>query len=419
MAEWTHKGLLEKTVVKRTEEPDESYRHGKRRKGLMVQLNTSGNHTFLYRRLVKGVRYGFTLGRFPELSLAHAREMTDAINDFDGTPKEAWEALYAPKAPDSVLTVGQLINKYVIDCETVRKNRAWKKQETVLNNELEPYLDLPAAELTGDHVYAVVQACLDRGSPRAAQEALKQIKGMYARAMNKHRQRRVVVDKEEALVASKVDRWLDITRNPAEGIVLPTYKAKSHHIEGKELLAFPGKLAASAVRDDVKVLLLIQLQTLGRVGEVAGMSWDEVDLKSRIWTIPAERYKTGVQHTVMLSTQTTRLLRRLKKGSTSRYAFPMPRNQDKPLTSEEVAHRINYARASLKQHKDFTSHSLRRSGATWLAAEKCPYEVRERILGHKIDTETDMANRYDKHLYLEERREWVQRWCDYLEGVNA
>ena len=91
MVELTHKYITSLTVEKRSELPDESYLHGKRRKGLMLQTNPSGNHTFLYRRLVKGKRYGFTLGGFPELTLASAREMVDGINGHDGTPKEAWD----------------------------------------------------------------------------------------------------------------------------------------------------------------------------------------------------------------------------------------------------------------------------------------------------------------------------------------
>lgn len=419
MAELTHTTIKNLAVEKRSEVPDESYRHGKRRKGLMLQTNPSGNHVFLYRRLVNGTRYGFTLGRFPELSLALAREMVDEINDYDGTPQEAWEALYAPKKPEQpaeVMTVGRLIHKYAVECETVRKNRAWKAQRTVLINELKPYLDIPADKLTHEHVQAVVQSCLDRGSPRVAQEVRKQIAGMFARAMGRHRKKRVVVAKEDATTAANDEKWLDLKENPADPITAPIYKPKSHHMKGKELLAFPKRLAASAVRDDVKQILLLQMQTFCRVGEVAGMAWEELDLKRRVWVIPGERYKTGVEHTVMLSTQSTVLLRRLKKNSESRYVFPMPRFPHKPMTSEEVAHRISYARPSLKQHKDFTSHSLRRSGATWLAAEKCPYEVRERLLGHKLDTEGDMSERYNMHLYLGERREWTQKWCDYLEG---
>ncbi|PLW69444.1 tyrosine-type recombinase/integrase [Pseudohalioglobus lutimaris] len=419
MMEFTHKTIQALSVTKRDELADESYRHGKRRRGLMVQANVSGNHRFLYQRMVGGKKYKFTLGRFPELGLAEAREMVDAINDYDGTPKEAWDAL-KPKDEDKngdVLTVEKLINQYVEECEVIRKNRDWKGQERVLKKELKPYLHMPAEDLTKVHVLAVVNACIDRGSERTAHEALKQIKGMYARAMNQHRKRNKKVEKG-AVVATIVDKWLDISMNPAAGVEVLKYKPKSHHFDTKALKVFPSKLQSSDIRGDVKDILLIQLQTFCRVGEVAGMSWKELDLKKGEWVIPGERYKTGDPHTVMLSKQTIKRLKEIKKKTESEYVFPMPRFPEKAMTSAEVAHRINYVRDSLKVDEDFSSHSLRRSGSTWLAAQNppCPYEVKERLLGHKIDTEGDMAERYNKYKYMDERKEWTQKWCDYLEG---
>jgi integrase len=41
--------------------------------------------------------------------------------------------------------------------------------------------------------------------------------------------------------------------------------------------------------------------TAARSGETRGMTWGEVDLENRIWTIPAERMKAGKEHRVPLS----------------------------------------------------------------------------------------------------------------------
>lgn len=420
--ELTHKFISTLTVEKRGEIADESYRHGKPRKGLMLQTNISGNHVFLYRRMVKGVRYGCTLGAFPELGLAAARELVDDINDHDEGPQAGIDALLDARRPASeddqaevVLTVDRLINRYIEkECEV--HNRDWKNQELVLKRELKPYLTRPASALTEDDVLAVVQGCLDRGSPRTAQEIRKQIKSMYNWAMAKKRERRSALSRDEAKRATLRKAIPGITTNPADNVHAPVYKAKSHHLDDKALLAFKGKLAASTLRDDCKLILTIQLQTFCRVGEVAGMRWDELNLTKGIWTIPGERYKTGFNHDVYLSRQTAKLLRQIKKAARSpEFVFPMPLRSDKPMSARDVAKEINKARTSMKQHADFSSHSLRHSGATWLAANHCPYEVRERLLGHKIDTQGDMAARYNQHNYSDERGAWTQRWCDFLE----
>lgn len=414
----THNTIKNLRVDKRRELADESDRHGKRRKGLMLQANVSGNHRFLYNRLIRGTRYRFTLGAFPDLSLAAAREMVDAINDYDGTPQEAWDALYKPKEEgkeEGVLTVQQFINQYM-DKQCSLFNRDWEEQQRILVRELGPYKDLPATDLTADHVADVAQRCLDRGSPSMAHEIVKQTRTMYNWGMGIKRDRDIVLQKEDVTHIKVRKDILGIEVNPTQGITIPKYKPKQHSFQGAELSALSEKLLASEVREDVKAILMVQLQTFCRVGEVAGMSWTELDLRKREWVIPGERYKTGEPHTVLFSTQTADLLKQIKKTSKSDYVFPMPRFPDKPLRSSEVAHRINYARASLDMDKDFSSHTLRRSGSTWLASKACPYEVKERLLGHKIDVVGDMSNRYNKHTYMDERREWTQKWCDFLEG---
>jgi integrase len=312
------------------------------------------------------------------------------------------------------MTVDRLINQY-IETECCPFNRSWKGQELTLKRELKPYLNTPADELTSDNVLTIVQSCLDRGSPRAAQEALKQISGLYNWAMGRKRVRRVTQSREDATKARKMAVIIDIARNPTDGVIAPSYKARSYHLEGKALETFSSKLAASGLRDDCKIILTIQMQTFCRVGEVSGLHWDELDLKKGTWLIPGERYKTAIDHTVMLSSQTIALLKSLPKVAP--HVFGMPLRPDRPVPGRDVAKEVNKARASLKQHEDFTSHSLRHSGSTWLASQHCPLEVRERLMGHAIDV-GDMAQRYQHHTFIEERRDWTQRWCDFLEGKS-
>jgi len=51
--------------------------------------------------------------------------------------------------------------------------------------------------------------------------------------------------------------------------------------------------------DGLRNICKMQLLTGCRVSEVAGMRWDEVDMKDKIWTIPPERIKTEKQYKKM------------------------------------------------------------------------------------------------------------------------
>ncbi len=421
--ELTDKAIRALRPEKRKSISDKSYRHNKPRKGLVLLASPSGNHAWLYERTYKGARIKKSLGAYPELTLAGARELVDDINDHDGGPEAALDEMFVPEeAFDDVLTVDRLINRYIEkECEPFNKD--WKNQELILKRELEPYLTLPATDLTTEMVEGVVQDCLDRKAPRSAMEALKQVRGMFNWALGKKRNRRRTVSKQDVTTVKKRKAIEGFTFNPADGLSMEDYEPRTYHLEGAALKLFPGNLAASDLREDYKHILLIQLQTFCRVGEVAGMRWDELGLKKREWLIPAERYKTDVAHRVMLSRQTAKLLRHIKKGARSQqFVFPMLRGTtawdktvDKPIPPRDVAKAINASRGSLKQHKDFTSHSLRHTGSTWLGGKFCPEKVKERLLGHAID-KSDMSERYNHNVYLTERKDWTQQWCDFLEG---
>jgi len=55
--------------------------------------------------------------------------------------------------------------------------------------------------------------------------------------------------------------------------------------------------------------------TLARPCEVNRANWDQIDLKARLWAIPAENMKEDRWHVVHLADQTTELLMELKEVS--------------------------------------------------------------------------------------------------------
>ena len=62
--------------------------------------------------------------------------------------------------------------------------------------------------------------------------------------------------------------------------------------------------------------------TAAREGETLGAVWDEIDLNTRVWTVPAERMKAGKEHRVPLSDEAVKLLKSLPRTTESKYVFP-------------------------------------------------------------------------------------------------
>ena len=60
-----------------------------------------------------------------------------------------------------------------------------------------------------------------------------------------------------------------------------------------------------------------------RSGEARGARWDEIDIKARTWSIPADRMKAGVEHRIPLSDASLDVLRRaLALDNNSGLVFP-------------------------------------------------------------------------------------------------
>ncbi len=70
------------------------------------------------------------------------------------------------------------------------------------------------------------------------------------------------------------------------------------------------RAAAGSGARALEVLVL----TAARSGEVRGMTWSELDLKARLWTVSAERMKAGRENRVPLSLEALALLEELPQG---------------------------------------------------------------------------------------------------------
>jgi integrase len=99
--------------------------------------------------------------------------------------------------------------------------------------------------------------------------------------------------------------------------------------------------------------LKFRLLTAQRGGEVMGMRWDEVD--GDWWTVPPERSKNGLTHSVPLAPMTIRLLDEMKKlceKKPSAFVFPGPRGGH----IENVQETIQRVRSAAEFH--FVCHDL-------------------------------------------------------------
>jgi integrase len=139
--------------------------------------------------------------------------------------------------------------------------------------------------------------------------------------------------------------------------------------------------------------------------EVAECPWDELDLDGHIWTLPKSRTKNDKAHLVHLSDQSVAILRRVKKEMKQPFVFSV--YGTRPFQAFSKAKReLN----KLCGVKDWRLHDLRRTCVSGMARLGVPPHVADKILNHQGGTISGVAAVYQRHDFLSERKDALQRW---------
>ena len=163
-------------------------------------------------------------------------------------------------------------------------------------------------------------------------------------------------------------------------------------------LARSGRWAALAVR--------FACLTAARPGEVRGVTWGEVDLAERLWTIPATRTKMKRAHRVPLSDPALAILEQMRALSTRPADLVFPGYvRGRPLTDVALSKALHLAAGT----KAVTVHGLRSSFRDWVAdATDHPDELAEQALAHAVKSAVEAA--YRRGDRLDRRRRLMDEW---------
>lgn len=129
---------------------------------------------------------------------------------------------------------------------------------------------------------------------------------------------------------------------------------------------------------------------------------------------PGRDSKTGKPHIVYLSTQAKTLFKELKPlASSSIWVLPGRGSLTKPFASNALNQALKVSLQG-QEIPAFTIHDLRRTASTLLHEQGWPSDVVEKALNHIIGGVRGVYNRAE---YAEQRREMLQAWSDYIDGL--
>jgi integrase len=147
--------------------------------------------------------------------------------------------------------------------------------------------------------------------------------------------------------------------------------------------------------------LMFTILTGARTTETREATYNEIDRKAKVWSIPAGRMKAGRQHRVPLTDQALRLIDSDSTGS--KYLFPSPSGY--ALSNMAMLQLLRGLRDD-----GSTVHGFRSSFRDWAAEQTdFPREVVEACLAHALGDDAALA--YKRTDFLEKRRDVMQAWA--------
>ncbi|MGY8985512.1 MAG: tyrosine-type recombinase/integrase [Sphingomonadales bacterium] len=165
------------------------------------------------------------------------------------------------------------------------------------------------------------------------------------------------------------------------------------------------------------VMLEFLILTAARSGEVRSMAWDEVDFAEALWTVPAERMKAKIEHSVPLSDRAIEILQsQKKKAEHPTLVFPSLRGKvltDMVLTKFLRDHEVK----SDTNGRFATAHGFRSSFRNWASENSFSQDVAERALSHTIRNSVEWS--YHRTNLLEQRRIMMDSWADFVCCENS
>lgn len=360
--------------------------------GLFLLVKISGKKLwrFRYQRPGTSSRTNLSLGSYPALSLAVARQMRDQnltllAQGIDPQQQQEQTTEQRKIELDSIFSI-VAANWFQLKSKSVTEDYAkdiWRS----LDKDVFPAIgEIPVQEIKARTLVEALEPIKARGALETVRRLVQRINEIMTYAVN----------------TGLIDA------NPASGVGMAFERPKKQNmptLRPEELPQLMRSLVMSNLSVSTRCLIEWQLLTLVRPSEASGTRWEEIDLDAKLWTIPAERMKGKREHIVPLSAQALDILEVMKPISAHReHVFPS-RNDPKQSMNSQTA---NAALKRIGYGGKLVAHGLRAIASTYMNEAEFNPDVIEAALAHIESNEVRRA--YNRSTYLEHRKELMEWW---------
>lgn len=248
----------------------------------------------------------------------------------------------------------------------------------------------PVADITKSDVRKMIARKVDEGKQAAARNLFAALRPFFS----------YCVDHEI------------ITFSPMANMSSPSPVASRDRLLSSDEIKALWK-ASAQLSDTWTAFYRLLLLTGQRRDEVAGMTWSEIDLEKRIWTIPADRAKNSVAHVVHLSDPVVSILDETDEKERKGFVLPASRGEDNHISGYSKMKRDLDTRMGKILDGPLTPwriHDLRRTMASGLAEMGYPTDVADRLLNHVSGSRSGVKGVYQRYEFMRERKEAIEAW---------
>lgn len=362
-------------------------------RGLLIRVSRTGGKVWYLATRVDGVLRRIKLGTYPVLSLKDAREKAQSLlRDIQLGTFQQRDVEPAPP----VLTLGDVIPQFITRYAR-RQTKDWKGTESILQRMSGlhgmPINTIKRGDVTRELERLISDIGAKGGKGTRANRGLAAIKKLYSWC---------------------VDQGI-VENSPVVGLK-PPFKEESRDrvLTDDEIIAYwKGCEAEGYPFEQFGKLLLLTGQ---RRQEIAAMRLSELDLNRGTFTLKADRTKNSTAHIVPLSRQALDILRSIPRFLGSDYVFTSTGRT--PISGfGRLKDRLDTFVGL--DAEDWRFHDVRRTVATNMAILKVPPHIIEAVLNHKSGIVSGVASIYNRHAYLDEKREALQTWADRVTELTA
>lgn len=375
--------------------------------GLVLRVTPNGakSWSFRFRDRITQAPLRVTIGRYPDIGLAAAREAADGYRktvSAGGNP-----AVAKRLASGGNKSFGALADRYLEEYARRRKRSHSVDQRNLKNHVLPKWKNRAYASLKRADVIELVEGLVSNGTPTLANRVQSLISTVFTFAL---------------------DAGL-VEFNPCHRLRKRGQENVGRRVlSDAEIRLFWRGIIEPPLTRRAGLALQLALLTGVRVGEVAGISREELehlgepDLSA--WTIPGPRVKNGRDHMVPLSQMARGIVLELLAmiDSGERYLLPVrsPRRAGHMRSNSLTDGMANFSErlggdddaAKTWRAEPPTPHDLRRTVETRLASMGIPKEIRDAVLNHA--TPGVGSKHYNRYDFAPEKRKVLDAWSGAL-----